>query len=123
MCFDVTYTCYFVLNKSFVHFKPHRDINLNAFTYNRTLMQISVRLDARERNYIDHCIDKGIFASRGHSLRALLHWYKVDQREIGKLRTENAQLHERLRIVQHGVVQEKPGGSESDLRRAPTGFE
>ena len=64
-------------------------------------------MDRRERDYIDHLIDKGVFASYGHSLRALLHWYKVDQREIGKLRTELAQAKERMRLYECGELQAK----------------
>jgi Arc/MetJ-type ribon-helix-helix transcriptional regulator len=70
-------------------------------------MQVTVRLDKRERDYIDHLIDKGVFASYGHSLRALLHWYKVNQRTIEQFRAENARLKERLKLVSEGKLDAK----------------
>jgi Arc/MetJ-type ribon-helix-helix transcriptional regulator len=70
-------------------------------------MQVTVRLDKRERDYIDHLIDKGVFASYGHSLRALLHWYKVNQRTIEQFRAENARLKERLSLVSEGKLDAK----------------
>jgi len=70
-------------------------------------MQITVRLDRRERNYIDGLINKGVFASYGHTLRALLHYYKVNQRTISQFRAENARLKERLRLVADGRLSAK----------------
>jgi len=70
-------------------------------------VQITVRLDKRERDYIDHLIDKGVFASYGHSLRALLHWYKVNQRTIAQLSAECARLKERISLYEAGVIDAK----------------
>ena len=54
----------------------------------------------RDRNYIDSEIKKGKFASYGHCLRALLHYYRVMGRENSKLRSENARIKGILEVVQ-----------------------
>ena len=59
-----------------------------------------------DRNYIDGEIKKGRFASYGHCLRALLHYYRTMSRENAKLRTENARLHERLEMKESGTLQD-----------------
>jgi Arc/MetJ-type ribon-helix-helix transcriptional regulator len=70
-------------------------------------MQVSIRLSRPEYQYIQHLIDKGVFASYGHSLRALLHYYKVNQRTIEQFRAENARLKERLQLVVEGKLDAK----------------
>lgn len=75
-------------------------------------IQITVRLSSKERDYIDHLIERGVFASYGHSLRALLYWYKVDQKTIIGLRAENAALRERIKLREEGyVLSTERGGS------------
>jgi len=54
---------------------------------------------------LDGEIKKGRFASYGHALRALLHFYKVTSRENAKLRTENARFRERLELYENGRIQ------------------
>ena len=54
----------------------------------------------RERNYIDSEIKKGKFASYGHCLRALLHYYRVMGRENSKLRSENARMKGVMEVLE-----------------------
>lgn len=84
---------------------PHLILNNN--THNRVFMQVTVRVDKRERAHIDALIEKNIFASYGHCLRALLHYYTVHTKEIAQLRAENARLKERLRLVSEGKLDAK----------------
>ena len=58
----------------------------------------------RERNYLDGEIKKGRFASYGHALRALLHYYRTMSRENSKLRSENARMRGILEVVQSGEL-------------------
>jgi len=66
------------------------------------MRQITVKLSIKERDYVDRLIEQNKFASYGHSFRALLHYYKVNTREIAKLRTRLAQFQERLRLYETG---------------------
>lgn len=61
-------------------------------------IQITVRLDKREREKIDRLIDRGIFASYGHCLRGLLYWHGRLEKENAFLKTERAKLQERLKM-------------------------
>jgi len=58
----------------------------------------------RDRNYIDSEIKKGKFASYGHCLRALLHYYRVMGRENSKLRSENARLKGIMEVIKTGEL-------------------
>jgi len=82
-------------------------------------MQVAVRLDRREYEYVQHLIDKGVFASYGHTLRALLHYYKVNQREIAQLRAENNGLKERLRLISYGKLPAKEAACNLGRAAAP----
>jgi len=71
-------------------------------------IQITVRLDKREREYIDRLIDRGLFASYGHCLRGLLYWHKVYERELGRLKSDCAALRERCRLYESGELKASP---------------
>lgn len=68
------------------------------------MIPIQVRISMRDRNYLDAEIKKGRFASYGHAMRALLHYYKTMGRENSKLRTENARFRERLELYENGKL-------------------
>jgi Arc/MetJ-type ribon-helix-helix transcriptional regulator len=70
-------------------------------------MQVTVRVDKRERAHIDTLIEQNVFASYGHSLRALLHYYTVHKKEIAQLRSENSRLRERISLYESGELQAK----------------
>ncbi|MDP2973477.1 MAG: hypothetical protein Q8N60_00355 [Candidatus Diapherotrites archaeon] len=70
-------------------------------------MQVTVRVDKRERDHIDTLIDQNVFASYGHCLRALLHYYTVHKKEIAQIRAENTRLKERLKLVAEGKLDAK----------------
>ena len=61
----------------------------------------------RDRNYIDGEIKKGRFASYGHCLRALLHYYRTMSRENSKLRSENARMKGVMEVLTNGSVEQK----------------
>jgi len=70
------------------------------------MIPINCKITMRDRNYIDGEIKKGRFASYGHCLRALLHYYKTMSRENAKLRSENARMRGILEVLKHGEVQD-----------------
>ena len=75
-------------------------------------IQITVRLDKREREKIDRLIDRGLFASYGHCLRGLLYWHGRLEQDNARLKTEKAQLQERLRLYELGRLQPENAGNE-----------
>jgi Arc/MetJ-type ribon-helix-helix transcriptional regulator len=60
------------------------------------MRQITVRITAKESDYLDTLISQGMFASYSHSLRGLLYWHKQNQRVIGNLKRENAVLRAKV---------------------------
>jgi len=68
------------------------------------MQPINCRITLRDRTYLDGEIKKGRFASYGHALRALLHYYKVMSRENAKLRSENARMKGIMEVMQNGQV-------------------
>lgn len=68
-------------------------------------MHVSVNVDKRERDHMDTLISRGTFASYGHSLRALLHYYTVHTKEIAQLRADNARLKERILLIKEGKLE------------------
>ena len=70
-------------------------------------MHVSVSVDQRERDHIDTLIEKGVFASYGHCLRALLHYYTVHLKEIAQLRAEVVRLKQWQQLVREGKLSAK----------------
>ncbi len=68
------------------------------------MISIHTRITVRDRNYLDAEIKKGRFASYGHALRALLHYYKVMHRENAKLRSENARMKGIMEVLKSGEL-------------------
>ena len=66
------------------------------------MISIHTRLTVRDRDYLDAEIKKGVYASYGHALRALLHYKKTMGRENAKLRSENARMKGILEVVKGG---------------------
>ncbi|KKN06243.1 hypothetical protein LCGC14_1079260 [marine sediment metagenome] len=70
------------------------------------MISIHTRITVRDRNYLDSEIKKGTFASYGHALRALLHYYRVMSRENSKLRSENARMKGMMEVIKSGELPE-----------------
>ena len=77
---------------------------LTTLVHNRSMISIHTRITVRDRNYLDAEIKKGRFASYGHALRALLHYYRTMSRENSKLRSENARMKGVIEVVKKGEV-------------------
>ncbi|KKL89154.1 hypothetical protein LCGC14_1917540 [marine sediment metagenome] len=71
------------------------------------MIPITVKVTLSQRNYLDAEIKKGKFASYGHSMRALIHYYRVMGRENSKLRSENARMKGILEVVRRGEMEPK----------------
>ena len=86
------------------------------------MIPINCKITMRDRNYIDSEIKKGKFASYGHCLRALLHYYRVMSRENAKLRSENARMKGIMEVLQSGELEKvktsKPMGKWIDAKRS-----
>jgi Arc/MetJ-type ribon-helix-helix transcriptional regulator len=67
-------------------------------------MHVSVNVDKRERDHMDTLITKGVFASYGHSLRALLHYYTVHTKILAQRNAEIARLKERIALIREGKL-------------------
>ena len=80
------------------------------------MISIHTRITVRDRDYLDAEIKKGRFASYGHALRALLHYYKVMHRENAKLRSENARMKGIQEVLERGTLAEIRAGKLTDHR-------
>lgn len=64
------------------------------------MIPINTKITMEQRNWLDKRIKAGEFASYGHCMRYLIGYRRKNKRIVANLKTENAQLRERLKMFQ-----------------------
>jgi len=62
------------------------------------MIPVNCKITMEMRNWLDARIKQGEFASYGHCLRYMIGYRRKTERVVANLKTENAQLRERLKI-------------------------
>lgn len=78
---------------------------LTTLVHYRIMLPVTNKITLEQRDWLDKRIKAGEFASYGHALRFLIGYRQKNERVVANLKTENAQLRERVRLYDEGRIQ------------------
>ena len=78
---------------------------LTTLLYKWAMQPIVCKVTPEQRNWLDKRISAGEFASYGHCLRYLIGYRRKTERVVANIKTENAQLRERISLYEEGRLQ------------------